>query len=135
MGEQKRPSGAISRRERQIGAILFMGIGLITVLSQVALNVYTALLRLKTPTVPSYEVNHWVLSIGALLGFVGFGIFNLDGAIRGGTFVSDVALDFVSLVRTGKIADRAGRRATDPLVVPSSTTPAAPPSSEKHDGP
>jgi hypothetical protein len=92
------------------GLVLLAVIGVLVILIEIALHVWAVF------TGQEYELNHWVLITGALMGFAG--CFGLDPKRSGAGFklVVDGSTKILEKV------PRFGRRSTDAIAVPSSET-------------
>lgn len=92
------------------GLVLLAVTGVLVILIEIALHVWAVF------TGQQYELNHWVLITGALMGFAG--CFGLDPKRSGAGFklVVDGSTKILEKV------PRFGRRSTDAVAVPTSET-------------
>lgn len=122
---RRESDGVVTKARTQWGALSLILIGVLILGIEVALHLYSVLLRFQCPeghTCALYEPSHWFIALGAAFVFTGFFVFNPKQAEEGGGFLSNVVLNVISVVRTGKTAGivferRSGRRSTDPIVV------------------
>lgn len=85
------------------GGKILAGIGVATVLSEVVLRIVSVI------TGKQYELDHLVIAIGAVIGFVGF--WSIDSG------KTKAAAEILT-----NILPRFGRRGTDPIAVPETET-------------
>lgn len=105
-------------RTKTIVGGFFAAIGTIVVLSEVAMHFVAEVSSIK------YEMNHVVLLVGAILGFVGFFMLDRKGAEEGGGFLVNSATRIIGVIRTGRRSDDIAVVVDDPTgVIPAAPLP------------
>lgn len=110
----------VTARREQWGALSLILLGLLIIVAMIVLHLATAVLDVMgRKDIKVYDPNHGILGVAVALIFIGFFIFSPKRAEEGGGFLSNVLLNIISVVRTGKtsgiVFEREGRRSTDPI--------------------
>jgi Tfp pilus assembly major pilin PilA len=93
-------------RTRTIAGSVMAAIGVLVILTEIGLHVYSAITHTK------YEMDHTALLSGAVVGFVGFYLIDSKSATATANIVVGSGAQIIRAVR-------GGRRSTDtPVVVP-----------------
>lgn len=101
-----------------IAFVVLASVGALVLLTEVALHIAGSF------TGRTYEIDHGVVFLGMLFGFVGFYGLDSKRAIAGGTFIIDSSVKIMNAFPV-----KFGRRSTDAVAIPTGTpiVPAAPP--------
>jgi hypothetical protein len=97
MGDQ--PTERRLNKHRPWTGYLLAGIGVAVLLSEVSLHYYGYFHHTE------YTLNHPVLYVGLVIGFVGFYMINPKGAESGTNILSRTVIGLIEVVRTGKRAE------------------------------
>lgn len=97
------PKPVVDGIKHPLSGKIMVGIGIATVLSEVILRI------VSVSTGKQYELDHWVIAVGSVIGFAGFWSIN-----------STKTKEAVEVV-TGFVP-KFGRRATDPVAIPDAET-------------
>lgn len=105
-------------RNWHVAFVVLASIGALVLLSEIALHIAGSF------TGRTYEIDHGVVFLGMLFGFVGFYGLDSKRAIAGGAFIVDSSVKIMNAFPV-----KFGRRSTDAVAIPTGTpiVPAAPP--------
>lgn len=92
----------MTTHERQWGGIFLAAVGVISLLLEIALHIWTAVRHVLGIPGDVYELNHAVLIIGIIVGFVGFYILKPKEAEGGADIITRSVVSIVGVIRTGR---------------------------------